>query len=135
MASKNQRNFKSLGFVFCLAFGLVASGQPQSPLGYSVATPCPINPADGTTTPSAQATRRQKTIAWEACQRTNTVVRIELSLRAAIELGLGHNLGSVEANQTSADVRAERLRHFPRYSRNLQLRDARVTKPQLQRLA
>jgi outer membrane protein TolC len=40
----------------------------------------------------------------------NTGTRIELSLRAAIERGLRYNLGLIEANQASADVRAERLR-------------------------
>ena len=48
-----------VGVVFILASAAVMSGQGVNPLGYSVATPRPISPADGTTTPSAQATQRQ----------------------------------------------------------------------------
>jgi outer membrane protein TolC len=40
----------------------------------------------------------------------NTGATIELSLRGAIERGLRYNLGLIEANQASADVRADRLR-------------------------
>jgi hypothetical protein len=39
----------------------VASRQIANPLGYAVATPRPISPAEGTTTPSAEATQRQNT--------------------------------------------------------------------------
>src|SRR6516164_4102989 len=109
MADKDQRKLKALGLAFCLTFSLVARGQPESPLGYSVATPRPINPAEGTTTPSAQATQRQNPYLGSVPSK-NTGTRIELSLRTAIERGLRYNLGLVEANQTSADVRAERLR-------------------------
>ena len=109
MANNNQRELRALRLVFCLAFSLVAWGQPQGPLGYSVATPRPINPAEGTTTPSAQATQRQNPYLGSVPSK-NTGTRIELSLRTAIERGLRYNLGLVEANQTRADVRAERLR-------------------------
>src|SRR5207244_3784639 len=97
------------GLAFWLTFSLVAWGQPQSPLGYSVATPRPINPAERTTTPSAQAAQRQNPYLGSVPSK-NTGTRIELSLRTAIERGLRYNLGLVEASQTSADVRAERLR-------------------------
>jgi len=40
----------------------------------------------------------------------NTGLRIELSLKGAIERGLRYNLGLIESNQASADIRAERLR-------------------------
>src|SRR5437879_6291162 len=109
MPNKNQRELKALGLAFCLAVSLAAWGQPRSPLGYSVATPRPINPAEGTTTPSAQAAQRQNPYLGSVPSK-NTGTRLELSLRTAIERGLRYNLGLVEANQTSADVRAERLR-------------------------
>src|SRR5215470_12906353 len=109
MANNNQRELKALRLAFCVVFSLGAWGQPQSPLGYSVATPRPINPAEGTTTPSAQATQRQNPYLGSVPSK-NTGTRIELSLRSAIERGLRYNLGLVEANQTSAGVRAERLR-------------------------
>ena len=59
MARKGQTQSKTLSVTLALAFGLTAWGQTQGPLGYSVTTPRPISPAEGTTTPSAQATQRQ----------------------------------------------------------------------------
>src|SRR5882724_8343282 len=109
MARKGQTQAKMLSVAFALAFCLTARGQTQGPLGYSVTTPRPINPAEGTTTPNAQATQRQNPYLGSVPSK-NTGTRIELSLSTAIERGLRYNLGLVEANQTSADVRAERLR-------------------------
>src|SRR6266566_340559 len=88
---------------------MTRKGQIQGPLGYSVTTPRPISPAEGTTTPSAQATQRQNPYLGSVPSK-NTGTRIELSLRSAMERGLRYNLGLIEANQASADVRAERLR-------------------------
>src|ERR1700694_1782791 len=91
------------------AAGLSASGQTLGPLGYSVATPRPISPAEGTTNPSAQATQRQNPYLGSVPSK-NTGISIELSLKGAIERGLRYNLGLIESNRASADVRAERLR-------------------------
>ena len=91
------------------AIGLTASAQIPSPLGYSIATPRPINPAEGTTNPSAQATQLQNPYLGSVPSK-NTGTRIELSLKSALDRGLRYNLGLVESNQASADVRAERLR-------------------------
>src|SRR5713101_760462 len=88
---------------------MARKGQTQGPLGYSVTTPRPISPAEGTTTPSAQATQRQNPYLGSVPSK-NTGTRIELSPRSAMERGLRYNLGLIEANQASADVRAERLR-------------------------
>jgi outer membrane protein TolC len=98
-----------LGVALVMASTAVASGQSLNPLGYSVATPRPISPAEGTTTPSAQATQRQNPYLGSVPSK-NTGTRIELSLKGAIERGLRYNLGMIEANQANADVRAERLR-------------------------
>src|SRR6266851_7325059 len=92
-----------------LSFSLFAAGQTPGPLGYSVATPRPISPAEGTTNPSAQATQRQNPYLGSVPSK-NTGIRIELSLKGAIERGLRYNLGLMESNQASADIRAERLR-------------------------
>src|SRR5580658_4398852 len=97
------------GAVFLLASTPVMSGQGLNPLGYSVATPRPISPADGTTTPSAEATQRQNPYLGSVPSK-NTGTKIELSLKGAIEKGLHYNLGLVEASQASADVRAQRMR-------------------------
>lgn len=107
MATNGRTQSKTLGLAFAVAFGLTAWGQTQSPLGYSVATPRPISPAEGTTTPSAQATQRQKPYLGSVPSK-NTGARIELSLRSALERGLRYNLGLIEANQASADARAGR---------------------------
>ncbi|MBZ5604808.1 MAG: TolC family protein [Acidobacteriia bacterium] len=95
-----------------LAAAVVASGLAlwaQDPLRYSVPTPRPINPAESTTNPSAIATQRQNPYLGSVPEKA-TGATIELTLRAAIERGLRYNLGLVESNQASADVRAARLR-------------------------
>ena len=80
MARNRQTQSKTLSVAFALAFGLTAWGQTQGPLGYSVATPRPISPAEGTTTPSAQATQRQNPYLGSVPSK-NTGTRIELSLK------------------------------------------------------
>jgi outer membrane protein TolC len=109
MVGNSRAQSRSLGAAFLVASGLIASGQTLSPLSYSVATPRPISPAEGTTTPSAQATQRQNPYLGSVPSK-NTGTRIELSLKSAIERSLRYNLGLIEANQASADVRAERMR-------------------------
>src|ERR1700722_2533300 len=91
------------------AIGLNALGQTSGPLGYSIVTPRPISPAEGTTNPSAQATQLQNPYLGSVPSK-NTGTRIELSLKAALDRGLRYNLGLIESNHASADVRAERLR-------------------------
>src|SRR5216683_1747962 len=86
MARKGQTQSKTLSVTLALAFGLTAWGQTQGPLGYSVTTPRPISPAEGTTTPSAQATQRQNPYLGSVPSK-NTGTRIELSLRSAMERG------------------------------------------------
>src|SRR5580704_5819967 len=108
--SRNTRTrSRALGAAFILASIAAAWGQNLNPLGYSVATPPPISPAEGTTTPSAQATQRQNPFLGSVPSK-NTGTKIELSLMGAIERGLRYNLGLIEANQASVDVRTERLR-------------------------
>jgi outer membrane protein TolC len=98
-----------------LAAGLLAAGfawgQASSidPLRYSVATPRPVNPAEGTTNPSAQATQRQNPYLGSVPGKS-TGANIDISLNNAVERGLRYNLGLVDAGHASADVRAARLR-------------------------
>ncbi|HEX6546477.1 MAG TPA: TolC family protein, partial [Bryobacteraceae bacterium] len=69
----------------------------------------PINPAQSTTNPSAQATQTQNPYLGSVPGKpTDTTIR--LSMRDAIERGLRYNLGLIESNQAGADVRAGRLR-------------------------
>jgi outer membrane protein TolC len=90
------------------SFALAQTSGPD-PRSYSVSTPRPINPAEGTTNPSAQATQGQNPYLGSVPARNSGTV-IELSLQGAISRGMRYNLGLVESNQASADVRAERLR-------------------------
>jgi len=94
---------------FLMFTNLVGSAQTLNPLEYSVTTPRPISPAQGTTTPSAQATQQQNPFLGSVPSK-NTGTTINLSLSDAIGQGLRYNLGLIESNQASADKRAERLR-------------------------
>jgi outer membrane protein TolC len=98
-----------LGAALLGASGLIALGQTPGPLGYSIVTPRPISPAEGTTNPSAQATQIQNPYLGSVPLK-NTGAKTELSLKGALDRGLRYNLGLIESNQASADVRAERLR-------------------------
>jgi outer membrane protein TolC len=104
---------KMTGTAARIALALMAAsgawGQSALPPGYSIATPRPINPAGGTTTPSAEATQRQNPYLGSVPAKSQSG-GIALSLQSAIERGLRYNLGLVETRQSSADVRAERLR-------------------------
>ena len=75
----------------------------------SIPTPRPINPAEGTTNPSALATQRQNPFLGSA-PTAATGTTIDLTLKGAVERGLRYNLGLIESNHASADVRADRLR-------------------------
>src|SRR3984893_18304813 len=97
------------GVMALIGTGRAAWGQTPDTLGYSVATPRPISPAEGTTNPSAQATQSQNPYLGSVPSKT-TDATIALSLRDAIERGLRYNLGMIESNQSGADVRAARLR-------------------------
>jgi outer membrane protein TolC len=80
------------------------------PLGYSIATPHPIDPASGTTNPSALSTQRQNPYLGSVPSGKATSEVIALTLSDAIARGLRYNLGIVESAHASAEVRAQRLR-------------------------
>lgn len=106
--SRLNRMFPAL--VSSLAMAVAAPGQTvPGPLSYSVATPRPISPAEGTTNPSALATQQQNPFLGSVPSPA-TAATVRLSLRDAIQRGLRYNLGLIESNQASADVHAERLR-------------------------
>jgi hypothetical protein len=89
---------------------LSAGALPSSAqTSYSIATPKPISPAEGTTNPSAQATQRQNPYLGSVpTQATGTILK--LSLQDAISRGLRYNLGLVESEHSSSDIHADRLR-------------------------
>jgi outer membrane protein TolC len=97
--------------ILILAAGAVAASAQTGPAysGYSITTPRPISPAEGTTTPSAQATQRQNPYLGSVPSKS-TGTTLRLSLQDAIARGLRYNLGLVESEHSSADVHADRLR-------------------------
>ncbi len=104
------KNITSILFVALLSAG-IALGQSQfDPLGYSISTPRPIDPAAGTANPSALATQRQNPFLGSIPSEKAVSGLKELSLSQAIALGLRFNLGVTESLHANADVRAERLR-------------------------
>jgi outer membrane protein TolC len=96
-------------FAAAASLSVFAQSGPTDPLSYSVATPKPINPAEGTTTPSAQAAERQNPYLGSVPAKS-TGTTLKLSLADAIARGLRYNLGLVESQQGSADIHADRLR-------------------------
>ena len=107
MGTERQSRWAVLGAAAAMA--AFAQTGPTNPSSYSINTPKPISPAEGTTTPSAQAAERQNPYLGSVPgQATGTTV--QLSLQDAIARGLRYNLGLVESKQGSADVHADRLR-------------------------
>jgi outer membrane protein TolC len=84
----------------------------QDPLSYAIATPRPINPAAGSTNPSALATQSLNPYLGSIPGGKLVPGEIKLTLHDAIRRGLEFNLGLVESNQADAAVQAERARAF-----------------------
>jgi outer membrane protein TolC len=103
------RIHRLLGLCILLAMAAPAQTGMPEPSGYSIPTPRPISPAQGTTTPSAQAAQRQNPYLGSVPGKSSGTV-LRLSLAEAISRGLHYNLGLVESDHAAADVHAERLR-------------------------
>lgn len=80
------------------------------PLSYSLATPRPIDPAAGTTNPSAAATQSLNPYLGSVTDGKVVEGEIKLTLRDAIDRGLRFNLGLIENTQADAATRAQRER-------------------------
>jgi outer membrane protein TolC len=88
-------------------------GQTSSdPLSYAIATPRPINPAAGSTNPSALATQSLNPYLGSVPGGKLTPGEIKLTLEDAIHRGLEFNLGLVESRQSDDAAQAERSRAF-----------------------
>ena len=79
-------------------------------LGYSIATPRPIDPSSNSTSPSALAAQSLNPYLGSTPVGKATGGTIQLSLQAAIDRGLRYNLGLIDSNQAGAGARAQRLR-------------------------
>lgn len=101
--------------LFASALVLSVSGLGQafpdggaSPAFGSINTPRPINPAAGTTNPSARATQNLNPYLGSTPHGMATKDTLHLSLEDAIARGLQYNLGLIDSQQASVDARAER---------------------------
>ena len=100
-------------FASALAFSAAAFGQAFPDSGASAAygsinTPRPINPAAGTTNPSARATQNLNPYLGSTPHGAATKDVLHLSLEDAIARGLEYNLGLIDSQQSGADARAQR---------------------------
>jgi hypothetical protein len=93
------------------ALAALAQTRPNYSSSYSITTPKPISLAlaEGTTNPSAQATQHQNPYLGSVPEKSRETT-IRLFLQDAIARGLRYNLGLVESEHASSEVRAERLR-------------------------
>jgi outer membrane protein TolC len=99
-----------LAIVSMLATAVFA--QTPGPLSYAIPTPRPINPAAGSTNPSARATQSLNPYLGSVPGAKLVPGELKLTLEDAIERGLAFNLGLVESGQSDAAAQAERSRAF-----------------------
>jgi len=83
-------------------------GAGASPSFGSMTTPTPINPATGTTNPSARATQSLNPYLGSTPEGAVTDEEIRLTLEEAVSRGLKFNLGLIDSEQADAQVRAQR---------------------------
>jgi outer membrane protein TolC len=76
----------------------------------SIATPHPINPATGTTNPSARTTQTLNPYLGSVPDTKVVDGELKLTLLEAVTRGLRFNLGLIDSQQADARVRAERER-------------------------
>lgn len=83
-----------------------------SPSFGSITTSRPINPATGTTNPSARATQTLNPYLGSTPDGKVIDEEIKLSLKDAVARGLKFNLGLIDSEQADAQVRAQREHAF-----------------------
>ncbi len=87
-------------------------GNSAPPMFGSVATPRPINPATGTTNPSARATQTLNPYLGSTSDGKVVEGQLKLSLNDAVARGLNFNLGLIDSQQADASARAQREHSF-----------------------
>ena len=103
----------ALTVVLPLLLSLQSSAQSadsggESPAFGSVTTPRPINPATGTTNPSARATQTLNPYLGSTTDGKVFNGELKLTLEDAVARGLRFNLGLIDSQQADASVKAER---------------------------
>jgi outer membrane protein TolC len=101
-----------IAFLTLVFSGVMAAQTSLDPLNYSLATPRPINPAAGSTNPSALATQSLNPYLGSVPGGKLVDGEIKLTLQDAIQRGLNYNLGLIDSQQAEAGVRAEREHAF-----------------------
>lgn len=109
-----------------LLASLTMATAQNGPQSYSIATPRPINPAESTTNPSAQATQAQNPYLGSVPAKATGAV-LELSLAGAIDRGLRYNLGLVESEREALMFTASAFALWPRCCRKFQRTAHRVS--------
>jgi outer membrane protein TolC len=103
--------FAVTGFL-TVAGAAAVFAQASGPLGYAIATPRPIDPAAGSSNPSARATQSLNPYLGSVPGGKAAPGELKLTLEDAIRRGLAFNLGQVESGQSEAAAQAERARAF-----------------------
>src|SRR6516225_8191932 len=106
-------------FLAVLPLTVAVAAQAQSgdstgaaPSFGSIATSRPINPATGTTNPSARATQTLNPYLGSTPDGKVVDEEIKLTLQDAVARGLKFNLGLIDSEQADAQARAEREHAF-----------------------
>ncbi len=106
--------FRRLLIIVLIAGGsMTAFAQTGSdPPSYALVTPRPINPAAGSTNPSAAATQSLNPYLGSVPGGKLVEGEIKLTLADDVRRGLDFNLGLIESQQADAGVKAARARAF-----------------------
>jgi hypothetical protein len=125
-----QAKYNILGAVLFLTGKFAALGKTAQaePLGYSVGTPRPINPAESTTNPSAQTTQGQNPYLGSVPQKS-TGTTLGVSMRDAIECGLRYNLGPLNRVRPAPMYERGVYVHSPRCCHKSRQTAGRLSKP------
>jgi outer membrane protein TolC len=110
---KHKADLISLAILAALTAVLAVQAQTADSPGAapsfgSIATSRPINPATGTTNPSASATQTLNPYLGSTPDGKVVDGEIRLTLEDAVARGLKFNLGLIDSEQADADVRAQR---------------------------
>jgi outer membrane protein TolC len=113
----HKANLTSFFAVLPLAVAMAAQAQSVDDTGAapsfgSITTSRPINPATGTTNPSARATQTLNPYLGSTPDGTVVDEEIKLTLEDAVARGLKFNLGLIDSQQADAQVRAQREHAF-----------------------
>ena len=117
--SMRRRKASMTSFFAVLPLAIAMAAQAQSvdstgaaPSFGSITTSRPINPATGTTNPSARATQTLNPYLGSTPDGKVVDEEIKLTLEDAVARGLKFNLGLIDSEQADAQARAQREHAF-----------------------